>query len=84
MFDLPILVNPCCPRCGKGAFGIKEFTVQGANFRHYAILCTSCGCVVGTETMQEDNRLDQVMTKLNQIENDIDIVRNALNRHGIY
>ena len=82
--DMPVYTTPICPRCGKSSFGIKEFYVQGANYRHYAILCTSCGAVVGTETMQDDNRLNQIMAKLNSIETEISNVKSSLLRHGIY
>ena len=80
----PILTMPTCPKCGKGNFGIKEFQVQDANFRHYALICTSCGCMVGTETMQDDERINQIMAKLNGLEIELNNIRNSLMRHGIY
>lgn len=73
---IPVTVTPCCPRCGGQNFGIKEIAVQNANFRHYAILCTACGCVVGTETMQDDERQNILMQKL-------DFVMNGLHRKGL-
>lgn len=80
----PILTMPTCPKCGKSNFGIKEFQVQDANFRHYAIMCTSCGCVVGTETMQDDERVNQLQNTLSRIEGQLTNIRSALQRHGIY
>lgn len=64
---IPVTATPCCPRCGGFHFGIKEMEVQNANFRHYAILCTACGCVVGTETMQDDSRNGVVVQKLDAL-----------------
>ena len=58
--DCPVIVAPICPRCGKNSFGIKEIDVQNANFRHFAVLCTSCGCVVGTETMEVVDRFNRI------------------------
>jgi uncharacterized Zn finger protein len=80
----PILTMPTCPKCGKGNFGIKEFHVQDANFRHYAIMCTSCGCVVGTETMQDDERLNKIISKLNELNIELNDIKSSLMRHGIY
>ena len=80
----PILTIPTCPKCGASTFGIKEIQVQDANFRHYAILCTSCGCVVGTETMQDDERVNQLQNTLLRIEGQLTNIKNALQRHGIY
>lgn len=60
----PVFVTPICPRCGKGQFGIKELEVQNAAWKHYAILCTSCGCVVGTETTEHNDTLNKIAQRL--------------------
>lgn len=75
--NFPVYATPTCPLCKGHNFGIKEFDVHDANFRHFAILCTSCGCVVGTESMQEDDRKEQILRSLNDI-------KDMLQRHGIY
>ena len=82
--QFPILTMPICPRCGKSSFGIKEFQVEDANYRHFAILCTSCGCVVGTETMQDDERINKIIAKLNDLEIELNGIKSSLMRHGIY
>lgn len=84
MINSTVVVNPICPRCGKGQFGIKEFNVQNANYRHFAILCTACGCVVGTETMQDDERKNQLQNAIDSLSVTVNTVRSALQRHGIY
>ena len=43
------MTTPTCPKCGGVYFSIQELRVQGANYRHNAIVCQSCGCIVGTE-----------------------------------
>ena len=80
MTNLPVLANPICPRCGKGVFGIKEFSVQNANFRHFAIICTSCGCVIGTETMQDDDRFNRIVQMLNQVSSEVGILSSKVER----
>lgn len=82
--DLPVYVQPTCPRCGGHNFGIKEIPVQNANYRHFAILCTSCGCVVGAETMQDDERINQLKSELSAIKQELNNISNSLRRHGIY
>lgn len=84
MLNSPVIANPICPRCGKGQFGIKEFAVQGANYRHFAIICTACGCVVGTETMQDDARKNQLQNAIDSLSLTMNNIRSALQRHGIY
>lgn len=64
--NFPVAVTPICPRCGKNSFGIKEIEVQNANFRHFAVLCTSCGCVVGTETMEVIDRFNKIEQRLDR------------------
>jgi len=41
--------TPCCPKCGSTSFEMGEVKVSNANYRHNAIACASCGCVVGIE-----------------------------------
>ena len=73
-------LNPTCPKCTNRNFGIKELVVQGANFRHYAIFCTNCGCVVGTETMQDDARNNQIIQALNDVSSQISRLSNHLSQ----
>ena len=80
MVNAPVFLNPSCPRCGKSVFGIKEFDVQGANYRHYAIICTACGCVVSTETMQDDDRSNRLLQALNNVSGQVYALSNQLNR----
>ena len=68
---VPVMKNATCPKCGGSQFGITEFYVQNANYRHFAILCTSCGCVVGTETMQDDDRINTLLQKLVRVSSEI-------------
>lgn len=81
---MPIYAQPTCPRCGGHNFGIKEIAVQDANYRHFVILCTGCGCVVGTETMQEDERANQIKAELAEVKRMLTSISNALMRHNIY
>lgn len=78
--SVPVIINPQCPKCGGSQFGIKEFSVQNANFRHFAILCTSCGCVVGTETMQDDDRINRAMQELGRVSSEISVLSNKVDR----
>ena len=39
-----------CPRCSSGSFEIVEANVADATYRMLFIQCSSCGCVVGTQT----------------------------------
>ena len=82
--NTPVFVNPICPRCGKSNFGIKEFNVQDARFRHFAILCTACGCVVGTESMQDDERASQLQNAIDALSSNLNAIKFALQRKGIY
>ena len=77
---VPVITNPTCPKCGSTHFGIKEFNVQNANYRHFAILCTSCGCVVGTETMQDDDRLNRAIQELRRVNSEISALANKVDR----
>ena len=77
---VPVIVNPCCPRCGGHNFGIREIAVQNANFRHFGILCMSCGCVVGTESMQDDDRFNRSVQLLSRISNDIASLSSQIDR----
>jgi uncharacterized Zn finger protein (UPF0148 family) len=81
---MAVYTNPICPKCGKSHFGIREIDVQDANFRHFAIICTSCGCIVSTETMQDDDRQAKLESALNNISNQLKGIVSALQRHGIY
>jgi hypothetical protein len=38
---------PTCPKCPSHIFAVTEFEPIGANFKHMAIHCSSCGAVVG-------------------------------------
>ena len=78
--QFPILAMPICPRCGKSSFGIKEFQVEDANYRHFAILCTSCGCVVGTETMQDDDRINRTIQEIGRVSSEISALSNKIDR----
>lgn len=71
---------PTCPKCGGSHFGIKEFNVQNANYRHFAILCTSCGCVAGTETMQDDDRINRTIQELGRVSSEISALSNKVDR----
>ena len=77
---VPVITNPTCPKCGSSNFGIKEFDVHNANYRHFAILCTSCGCVVGTETMQDDERINRAMQELGRASSEISVLSNKVDR----
>lgn len=77
-----IMKNPSCPKCGSCNFGIKEFSVQNANFRHYAIMCTDCGCVVGTETMQDDERINQLAKRIDSLQRSLANIEGLLRRRG--
>lgn len=64
---MPVFTSPICPRCGAiNCFGIREIEVRDARFRHYAILCTMCGCVVGTESMELTEHFRQIEERLNR------------------
>lgn len=80
----PVYTNPTCPKCGKSHFGIREIDVQDANFRHFVIICTACGCIVSTETTQDDDRQAKLESALSNISNQLKGVVSALQRHGIY
>lgn len=41
--------NPSCPKCESTRFEMVEFDVKGAIQQHLAIICSSCGTIVGTE-----------------------------------
>ena len=43
------MARPTCPKCDNTRFELKELIVNGAQFKLYAIICTSCGCVVSTQ-----------------------------------
>ena len=64
--SLSVCKTPICPRCGKSQFGIREIDVQNANFRHYAVMCTACGCVVGTESMELIDRLNKLAQSMDR------------------
>jgi len=82
--NIPVMVNPICPRCGHSGFGIKEIVIQNATYRHFAIICTHCGCIVSTETMQDDERANQLKSELVALKQQLQTMTNALQRHGIY
>lgn len=65
MFNsIPVYKTPICPRCGMSRFGIKELEVQNANWVHYAIICMACGCIVGTESVQDTSILNKIADRL--------------------
>ena len=54
-------LNSICPRCGHSGFEIAEQKVSNAEYRFFAIRCSSCGCVVGTH---EYNNIGNLINKL--------------------
>ncbi|MFC1461125.1 hypothetical protein ACFLQR_01235 [Verrucomicrobiota bacterium] len=42
---------PQCPKCQNSTFQMNPLGIAGANFKHSAIVCSSCGCIVGTEEL---------------------------------
>ena len=43
------MITPTCPKCGNTSFEIGEIKIKDATYRHNAIVCVMCGCVVGIE-----------------------------------
>lgn len=39
-----------CSKCNGGSFEMKESSVSHATYRILFIQCSSCGCVVGTQS----------------------------------
>ena len=40
---------PTCPKCEYTHFELKDLPHKDAKFRIYAVICSSCGCIVSTE-----------------------------------
>ena len=56
-----------CPRtdCTGTSFEMKELNIRGANYRHLAVQCSTCGAVVGvTEIMNLGYALQKIGSKL--------------------
>lgn len=43
------MMTPSCPRCKNTSFEIGAIEIRGARYKHNAIVCVMCGCVVGLE-----------------------------------
>ena len=52
---------PKCPACEGRRFKLTEIKVEGTDHRTYAIHCSSCGAVVGT---QEYYNIGTLLTNL--------------------
>ena len=56
---------PTCPKCQSTTFEINEIDVQHEHFKHYAVCCSTCGCIVSTEEYNNTiYMLQQIMKKL--------------------
>jgi hypothetical protein len=40
------MAKPTCPKCDSTRFELAELSIKNCNFRHYAVHCQYCGCVV--------------------------------------
>lgn len=59
------MATPSCPKCGNTSFEMKEFVIKNANYRHYAIICSSCGTIVSTEELASTMKaLERIKEKL--------------------
>jgi predicted nucleic-acid-binding Zn-ribbon protein len=43
------MATPKCPKCEGTRFEIKPIEVAGANYKHNAVICSSCGAILGIE-----------------------------------
>ncbi len=43
------MTTPKCPKCERTTFEIGAVQIHNARYPHNAIVCASCGCVVGVE-----------------------------------
>lgn len=73
-------MHPACPKCGGNGFGIEEINVENANFRHYAVFCKHCGSIVGTETMQDDARTNNVLQSLGSVSRQVLAISSEIRR----
>jgi Fe2+ or Zn2+ uptake regulation protein len=59
------MATPKCPKCDSIHFELKEIKIKDANFRHNAIICSSCGSVIAVEEFFNINaRMDVMARKL--------------------
>jgi predicted nucleic-acid-binding Zn-ribbon protein len=40
---------PSCPKCGNHMFTTSEIEPSGSNFKFIAVICSSCGTIVGVQ-----------------------------------
>ena len=60
-------VTPSCPSCKGTSFEVVESEVKRARFRHNAVCCSSCGCIVSTDvgkvksslTVRKENKINK-------------------------
>ena len=60
------MTTPACPRCGNTSFEMGEIKIKNAAYRHNAIVCASCGCIVGLE------EINSIMKMLSDIGDKLD------------
>jgi len=46
------MTTPRCPKCNNSSFEMGEIAIKNAAFKHNAIVCSSCGCIVGMEEIK--------------------------------
>lgn len=40
---------PTCPKCSSTSFQLSEYSPLGGNYKYNFIICSSCGCIVGSQ-----------------------------------
>lgn len=57
------MATPTCPKCTSTRFELKELAVNGARYRMYAIICSSCGCIVSTADFTNTHATLEILAK---------------------
>ena len=58
--NLPI---PKCPKCNNSNFALVLIEPKGTRFKMYAVCCSECGAVVGTEPFDTTAELIYCLAK---------------------
>ena len=70
------MATPKCPSCGNHTFELQEFVPKGANYKMFAVQCSSCGVVVGAMEHESNNAsLSHLEREINEIKGIVQTIK---------
>lgn len=77
-----------CGKCENGAFKVQELNAQGANYKLFAVQCTSCSTAIGVMEYYDNGSLlkeqeaaiTELGRKIGSIEQTVNQIAYALER----